>query len=185
MYYLNTKTGAFGIPFQDARAAVNASVPVGTERFGDFVRYRDIDPPAYNPVTHTVREVTPQEVESELVQRWEVVPLPDDVVAENRTRGAAQLQAACVAAAQAHLDAVAQQRHYDNILSLCTYASSSIRRFAAEGQAGVDWRDACWATGYQVLAEVQAGVRPVPTPEEFVALLPAIVWPEGMEGGHE
>lgn len=31
--------------------------------------------------------------------------------------------------------------------------------------------------GYTILAEVQAGTRPLPTESEFVALMPAMVWP--------
>jgi hypothetical protein len=36
-----------------------------------------------------------------------------------------------------------------------------------------DWRDAVWLRCYEVLAEVQAGTRPVPTEAELIALLPS------------
>lgn len=81
-------------------------------------------------------------------------------------------------AIQQHLDATARTHAYDGILSLCTYATSPSPRFAAEGQAAVVWRDACWTKGYEILAECQAGGRPVPTREELVAKLPVFVWPE-------
>ena len=81
-----------------------------------------------------------------------------------------------VLAIQERLDAVARSRNYDGILSLCTYATSAVPRFRTEGQAGVDWRDQCWAIAYEVLAEVQSGTRAVPTEDEFMALLPAINW---------
>jgi len=80
-------------------------------------------------------------------------------------------------AMQSHLDTTAQERGYDGILSLCSYATSANPRFGPEGQAGVSLRDAVWAYGYQIIAEVQAGTRPVPSAAELVAALPSIVWP--------
>ena len=80
-------------------------------------------------------------------------------------------------AMQSHLDQTAQSRGYDGILSLCSYATSANARFGPEGQAGVTFRDAVWAYGYQIIAEVQAGTRPVPSAAELVAALPSIVWP--------
>jgi len=79
---------------------------------------------------------------------------------------------------QAHMDAKARERNYDNILSLCTYAPSPNTKFAAEGQAGAEWRDAVWATCYEILADVQDGKRTAPTAEQLIAELPAFVWPE-------
>lgn len=81
-------------------------------------------------------------------------------------------------AIQRHLDTTAQSRAYDGILSLCTYATSTSPKFSAEGQAGIEWRDACWRRGYEILAECQAGTRGIPTPEDLIAELPVMVWPE-------
>lgn len=90
------------------------------------------------------------------------------------------LQAEIVAATQARLDAFARTRSYDGILSACTYATSTVPRFQAEGQYCVEARDATWAKLYEMLAEVQAGTRPVPTGfPDIETGLPPLAWPEG------
>lgn len=87
------------------------------------------------------------------------------------------LRTALTAAVQRRLDQTAQARGYDGILSLCSYATSADAAFAAEGRAGVAFRDAAWRHCYQVLAEVEAGERPIPTEAELLAELPPMAWP--------
>ena len=77
---------------------------------------------------------------------------------------------------QNYLYTTAQERGYDGILSLCTYATSSNATFTKEGQAGVIWRDAVWTKCYEILAEVQAGTREVPT--DIISELPVMNWGE-------
>lgn len=100
-------------------------------------------------------------------------------IAAEQAAAARSLQAAIVSATQGRLDAFARTRNYDNILSACTYATSSVPQFAGEGQAAVQARDATWAALYALLAEVQAGERPMPASFDDVALLlPALTWPK-------
>lgn len=90
----------------------------------------------------------------------------------------AALQAQIVSATQTRLDAFARTRNYDGIMSLCTYATSGVQKFADEGQYGVQLRDATWATLYQILDEVESGQRPVP--DGFADIendLPVMEWP--------
>lgn len=86
-------------------------------------------------------------------------------------------QAAAVQAVQAALDLAAQARGYDGILSACSYAVSSHPRFGPEGQAFVAWRDAVWEHCYDVLAQVSAGQRTVPSVPDLLAELPALALP--------
>ena len=89
-----------------------------------------------------------------------------------------QIQAEIVAATQIRLDDFARSRGYDSCLSCCTYATSPTPRFAAEGQYCVAARDATWAKLYEMLDEVLAGTRPMPSGyADIEAELPVLAWP--------
>lgn len=89
----------------------------------------------------------------------------------------APTEASCIASAQQLLDTTSQGRGYDSMLSLASYVNSTNATFKAEAVAGAAWRDAVWAEGYNILAQVQAGTLAVATMDAFLALLPAMVWP--------
>lgn len=92
---------------------------------------------------------------------------------------AEQMLASFTAAIQKRLDDFARTRGYDGILSACTYATSAVPKFAAEGRYAVDARDATWSAAYAILAEVQAGDRPIPgSLSEIESDLPVLAWPE-------
>lgn len=102
---------------------------------------------------------------------------PDAMALANPSPSANEIITALTAVVQAHLDATARTRNYDGILSLCSYAASTSPKFGPEGLAGVAWRDAVWEACYAILEDVQAGSRSVPTANELMAELPAMVWP--------
>lgn len=81
-------------------------------------------------------------------------------------------------AVQQRLDDFARTRAYDGILSAATYATSSVPKFAAEGQYAVQARDASWAACYQIMADVQAGMRVMPSVEQVLSELPTLEWPQ-------
>jgi hypothetical protein len=92
---------------------------------------------------------------------------------------AQEIAAEIVAATQQRLDSFAQTRNYDGILSACTYATSTVEKFATEGQYCVGARDATWAKLYELLAEIEAGDRPVPSGyADIENELPVLAWPE-------
>lgn len=128
-------------------------------------RWLPDNPPAFDPLVSTLQVVTPIAPGATEIP-YTVVPRPAEQIVANLT-----------AVVQQHLDATARTRNYDGILSLCSYAASAHPKFGPEGLAGVAWRDAVWAACYTILAEVQAGQRAVPTADELLAELPAMVWP--------
>lgn len=79
---------------------------------------------------------------------------------------------------QEHMDAAARLAGYDDIKNAVTYADEpSVPKFQAEGQALRAWRSLVWAYGYEQIAAVQSGSRPLPTPEALIAELPPLVMP--------
>ena len=135
--------------------------------------------PEYDPATHSVRAADPLLIEGQWTLQWEVYPLPAEEVAANQAAAAQALQQSIVDATQQRLDDFARTRNYDGILSACTYATSAVPRFAAEGQYAVQARDATWAALYAFMADVQAGTQPVPTGfADIEPDLPALEWPQ-------
>ena len=87
-----------------------------------------------------------------------------------------QIQAHLTQVVQNYMDKTVQTRGYDNIRTACTYANSTDETFNAEGTACVVWRDAVWRKCYDILAEVKAGTREIPTEEELISELPKLEW---------
>ena len=77
---------------------------------------------------------------------------------------------------QHRLDAFAQTRGYDNIMSACSYFGSANPRFKAEADVAIRLRDETWAACYAILEAVLAGERPAPTLEALFAELPPLEW---------
>lgn len=79
---------------------------------------------------------------------------------------------------QKRLDDFARTRNYDSILSACTYVGSPVLKFAQEAAYAVEARSLTWAKLYEMLGEVEAGTRPMPTGyNDIEAELPALQWP--------
>lgn len=78
------------------------------------------------------------------------------------------------AALDSHLDSVANSYRYDSIRTMVTYDGDPHPKFDAEGKAAKAWRSACYALSIQIMDDVIAGNRPVPTEAELLAEMPAI-----------
>lgn len=137
----------------------------------------DTPRPAYNPLTHGLRTAPPLVTASQYTKQWEVFPLPAEEVAENLAAAKQAQLAAFVRALEAHYDARAQDRRYDNRLT-CALRAGYAGPFQAEGTAFAVWMDTCNAYAYAAMAAVEAGQRAAPeTPAALVGELPVLAWP--------
>lgn len=149
-------------------------IPDATLAEYDVYPVQPTDQPNYDPATHRIEEATPALVDGVWTQAWTVRKATDAEVQASKQSIYEQI----VLAAQERLDAFARTRNYDNILSACTYANSAVPRFQVDGQYCVQARDATWAKLYEMLGEVEAGTRPMPTGfNDVEPELPALDWP--------
>ncbi len=66
---------------------------------------------------------------------------------------------------QRRLDDYARSMGYDNILSACSYATSSVEKFRTEGQKCVQLRDATWQACFDLQSKVESGEVTPPSTE--------------------
>lgn len=184
--YINTQTLQYPISELDIRLA-NSNTSFGSP-FVPPEKYTWVFPapqPEYNSVIQFAQEIAPVltdknhwEQQWEVVDRYSTQAEADAAVAADALIKAQALQNSIVEATQKRLDSFAKTRNYDNILSACTYAASTVPKFQTEGQYCVNARDQTWSTLYSILAEVQAGTRPMPTSyADIEPLLPVLEWP--------
>jgi hypothetical protein len=83
-----------------------------------------------------------------------------------------------LAGVDAHLDAAAQAKGYDNRNTFYMRAAVPGSPFYAEGLAFARWMDQVYAACYQLMAAVQAGDIEEPTLEQLIGMLPVLQLPE-------
>lgn len=109
---------------------------------------------------------------------FEIVDIPEPAEPEPEAPTVADY----ARAAQAFVDKRAQEKGYNDAVTLASYVGSTIPEWAAEAQAFVAWRDSVWVYANTQLAAVSAGEREQPTVQEFIRELPT---PEGFVWGDE
>ena len=83
----------------------------------------------------------------------------------------AQHKAAASQAIDAHIDAQARALQYNSAAHLAGYTGSTVAEWAAEAEAFVAWRDACWLAALALLAQAEDS-GDVPGVEDVLAALP-------------
>ena len=141
----------------------NTSIPddANLDEFG-FTKLIYTTPPSVLP-WHRIDQGDPVDN----TQTWIQVPLTETEIIDQ-----------CNALLNEKLDTFAKERGYDNVLSACSYATSTVPKFQLEGQTCVRLRDECWNCLFSIISDVRDGIREMPTWEQIETELPALVWPE-------
>jgi len=195
MNYRIRATGEYPVSRELLAARHRVGLPAG--EWGPHVLdYLGVDPvvgtPAPTPPDryHAVREAAPVLTDKgHWEQAWEVIDrrfgkTPEELaeleaqITTEQNMAVERLMEAVGAAVQIHLDAKARERRYDSIHTAKACQFSKVEKFRLEGQACQNWYDEVWAQCEALLAEVLAGARAPLTPDEVVALLPVLTWPD-------
>ncbi len=118
--------------------------------------YYQVDVPDGEPLPEWTEALTPCAVQAQ-------TPEPEQIIA------------GYVTAMEAHYDAVAKAKGYDNRYT-CALRAGYSGPFQTEGQAFAQWMDACNAYAYQELAKIKGNGRAVPTIPGFLSELPSAPW---------
>ena len=103
----------------------------------------------------------------------------ENMQADEMSRRTPDVKAEIMEATQKRLDDFAKTRDYNSILSACTYATSTVPQFKSDGQYCVNARDETWGKLYTMMAEVEAGTRPMPSGfADIEGELPVLAWPK-------
>jgi hypothetical protein len=173
--YRHKDSGRYPVSFVDlCEAFPNTSIPnPPAESDLEHLGYEEVaesDVPAHDPILQQVSLGEPSKVNGRWVKTWVTSAVDATAAVANISN-----------AVQRRLDEFARSHYYDSILSACTYATSSVPRFKADGQCAVNLRDATWSALYQLMADVRSGAKPMPsTFAEVEAVLPALSWQEVM-----
>jgi hypothetical protein len=112
----------------------------------------------FNELTHQLVSVPPY-IEGDKVYTVQI----EELTSEQQTvREAARKQALIktfTEEAQARLDNFAVERGYASIISVCTYDTSSVPRYAADALRARTLRDQWWNTLNQIMTDVLANTR--------------------------
>lgn len=90
--------------------------------------------------------------------------------------GVENLQQKYTKLVQNYMDKAVQVKGYDDVFTCVSYVDSTDEIFKREANIVLAWRDKVWRMCYEVLAEVKAGKRAVPSEAELLAMLPKLEW---------
>lgn len=75
------------------------------------------------------------------------------------------------------LEAMAQEKGYDSVIALASYANSTNATYKAEALKMITLRDAAWEALYVLISDIENGSKTEPKDvSDITAALPAFVW---------
>ena len=176
--YAQYKDGNFIELAGNFRFADNVFQPAETlsdEQRVEFSVFNIVDHREELPPFHVYAESWTYEVIGPDIHRhWSIVPMN----AEQMAVALDQIKTSITSDTQQRLDAFASTRGYDGIHSAVSYAGDPNPTFDAEGVYCRIARSTTWAKLYSIMADVQAGNRPMPMSYADVeSELPDLEWP--------
>ena len=127
------------------------------------------------------RELSPSEIKQYGMEGYESLVCPVNTVVNRDGTVTFMKQKALpslditdqyTAAVQKALNSFAQQKGYDNIVSACSYVTSTNPQFAAEAAHCVKLRDETWIQAHALIGKIKGGALPATSTKEFLAMLP-------------
>lgn len=110
------------------------------------------------------------------VKQWDTQEeLPDNHPELNPPPTQAEQFKSIERAIEKHMDEVARADGWDNRWT-CVARAGYANPWQQKGIKFGQWMDSCWTIAIQAQADVTAGIRPMPTPEQAVAELPVMIW---------
>ena len=88
-----------------------------------------------------------------------------------------EMKASVSSAVTSLVESKAVDRGYQSGISLCTYVNSTNAAWQLEATTFIAWRDSVWIYCEQELTKYENNLRAIVSVEEFLAELPALVWP--------
>lgn len=83
----------------------------------------------------------------------------------------------CTKYLEQHIIDTVAEKNYSSGVSCASYKDSTNAQWASEATTFIAWRDACYLYAFDYLARSQSGEISSPNINDFMAGLPAIVWP--------
>lgn len=144
----------------------------------NVVEFHETEPPTIDPMVEEVLFDGGEYVNERWQYKWKIEPYTEQQIATLAREKTLKQKSSLLDAVENRLTKFAQTRNYDSIMSACTYATSSVQKYAEEGAYCLQAREATWAKIYEILAEIDAGTRQMPDSIlDIREELPALTWP--------